>query len=96
MTRKMTDGFSNGDRKIDDFGGERGKQAQREAIHEFRFRYLKLEERLKEESENARAGLTLELGTVQCVQHSEGGDDGGTHSDPRSCLGFFPHCVARA
>lgn len=53
MTRKMTGGFSNGDRKIDDFGGERGKQAQREAIHEFRFRYLKLEERLKEESENA-------------------------------------------
>lgn len=46
MTRKMTSVFSNGDRKICNFGGESRQLAERKAIHEFRFRYLQLEVRL--------------------------------------------------
>ena len=52
MTRKMTGGFSNGGRKICNFGGESRQLAEREAIHEFRFRYLQLEARLRWESKN--------------------------------------------
>ena len=43
----MTSGFYNGGKEIFNFDGKIKQLAEREAIHEFRFRYFQLEASLK-------------------------------------------------